>query len=187
VLTHRASGKKTNSKNRLESIKSFQLDLDTFQLFSVWHHCTILELIQVQGFQTDSRWIAKTLGIAADEVNIALQRLLRLGLLEMSSPNRWKDKSGDAEFHSAALSEVACNKISQEIHELAIEAIRRIPGQYRGHRQMMIAVDSRRLPRLKVLTDEFMKELRALVSDSDTKDMSIKWKSRSSLSQTQEN
>lgn len=139
-------------------------------MLSVWHHYAILELIQIQGFQTDSRWIANTLGIAVGDVNIALQRLLRLGLLEMAGPNRWRDKSGDAEFQSAALTEGARNQISQEIHELAVEAIRRIPSQYGGHRQMMIAVDSRKLPRLKVLTGEFMKELRSLVSESDTKD-----------------
>lgn len=162
--------RKKNSNNQPESIRTFQFDLDTFQLLSVWHHYAILELIQVQGFQADSRWIANTLGIAVADVNIALQRLLRLGLLEMSGPGRWRDKSGDAEFHSAALTEAARNQISQEIHEFAVEAIRRVPSQYRGHRQMMIAVDSRRLSRLKVLTDEFMKELRSLVSEDGTKD-----------------
>ena len=162
--------KKTNSRSQLESIRSLQFDLDTFQLLSVWHHHAILELLQVQGFQTDSRWIAKTLGIAVDEVNIALQRLLRLGLLEMSGPNRWTDKSGDAEFHSAALTEAARNQISQELRELAVEANRRVPSPYRVHRQMMIAIDSRKLPRLKVLADEFMKELRSLASESEPKD-----------------
>lgn len=88
----------------------------------------------------------------------------------MPDQARWRDKSGDAEFQSAALTEAARNQISQEIHELAVEAIRRIPSQHRGQWQMMIAVDSRKLPRLKVLTGELMKELRSLVSESDTKD-----------------
>jgi uncharacterized protein (TIGR02147 family) len=162
--------RKPNSKNLSENIRSFHLDLDTFQLLSVWHHYAILELIQVQAFKTDSRWIANTLGIAAEDVNIALQRLLRLGLLEMSGRDRWMDKSGDAEFHSAALTETACNQMNQEIHELAVEAIRRIPPQHRVHRQMVVALDSKRLPRLKMLADEFMNDLRSLVSEGDTKD-----------------
>jgi uncharacterized protein (TIGR02147 family) len=110
------------------------------------------------------------LGIAVEDVNIALQRLLRLGLLEMSGSDRWMDKSGDAEFHSAALTETACNQMNQEIHELAVEAISRIPSHHRAHRQMVVALDSKRLPRLKMLADEFMNELRSLVSEGDTKD-----------------
>jgi uncharacterized protein (TIGR02147 family) len=162
--------RKPNSKSLPENIRSFQFDLDTFQLLSAWYHYAILELIQVSGFKADSRWIADTLGIAVEDVNIALQRLLRLGLLEMSGRARWIDKSGDAEFHSAALTEAACNQINQEAHELAVEAIKRIPSQHRAHRQMVVALDSRRLSRLKMLADEFMNELRSLVSEGDTKD-----------------
>lgn len=116
-----SSRKKADSKRLPEKFRSFHFDLDTFQLLCVRHHYAILELIQVQGFKTDSRWIAKTLGIAVEDVNIALQRLLRLGLLEMSGRDRWIDQSGDAEFHSAALTEAACNQMNQELHELAVD------------------------------------------------------------------
>jgi uncharacterized protein (TIGR02147 family) len=161
--------KKPNSQSASQDIRSFHFDLDTFQLLSVWYHSAILELIQVQGFKTDSRWIANALGIAVEDVNVALQRLLRLGLLEMSGRDRWIDKSGDAEFHSSALAEAASNQMNQEIHELAVHAIKRVPSPHRVHRQMVLAMDSTRLPRLKLLTDEFIKELRALVSEGDTK------------------
>jgi uncharacterized protein (TIGR02147 family) len=162
--------KKLNSKSASQDIRSFHFDLDTFQLLSVWYHYAILELIQVQGFKTDSRWIANTLGIAVEDVNVTLQRLLRLGLLEMSGRDRWIDKSGDAEFHSSVLTEAASNQMNQEIHELAVYAIKRVSSQHRVHRQMVLAVDSTGLPRLKMLANEFMKELRALVSEGDTKD-----------------
>lgn len=170
IRAYSRSRNKLTSKNQPENVRRFHLDLDTFQLLSVWYHYAILELIQVQGFKTDSRWIAHTLGVAVEDVNVALQRLLRLGLLEMSGRDRWIDKSGDAEFHSSALTEAACSQMNQEIHELAVHAIKRVPSPHRVHRQMVLALDSTRLPRLKMLTEEFMKELRALVSESDTKD-----------------
>jgi uncharacterized protein (TIGR02147 family) len=165
-----SSRKKTSSKRLPEDLKSFHVDIDTFQLLSIWHHSAILELIHMQGFKTDSRWIANTLGIAVEDVNIALQRLLRLGLLEMPGRDRWLDKSGDAEFHSAAVTETASNQMTREIHELAVETIERIPSLHRVHRQMVVALDSKKLPQLKMLADEFMKELRTLVSESDAKD-----------------
>jgi uncharacterized protein (TIGR02147 family) len=153
-----------------KELRRFHLDLDTFQFLSVWYHSAILELVEVQGFKTDSRWIANTLGIGVKDVNIALQRLLRLGLLEMSGRDHWIDKSGDAEFHSSALTEAACNRMNQEIHELAIDAIERIPSRYRIHRQMVVACGSKKLPRLKMLAEEFISEVRSLASESDAKD-----------------
>jgi uncharacterized protein (TIGR02147 family) len=162
--------KRPNAKNRPENILRVHLDLDTFQLLSAWHHYAILELIHLRDFKTDSRWIANTLGIAVEDVNIALQRLLRLGLLEMAARDRWIDKSGDAEFDSVDLTEQASNLISQELLELTSDAITRIPGQHRIHRQMVLAVDSTKLPQLQTLADDFMQDLRTLVSESDAKD-----------------
>lgn len=59
----------------------------------------------------DTRWIAQRLGASADEVNIVLTRLLRLGLIEMLHSGMWragKDHAGDTEktFRSAALRQV---------------------------------------------------------------------------------
>jgi uncharacterized protein (TIGR02147 family) len=166
----RRSGKKPNFNRLPDNLRSYHFDLDTFQFLSVWYHYAILELIQVQGFKTDSRWIAKTLGIAVEDVNIALQRLLRLGLLEMPRRDIWIDKSGDAEFHTADLTEAASNQMNREIHELAIDSIKRIPSSDRVHRQMVVALPSSKLPRLRMLADEFIGELRSLISEGDKSD-----------------
>lgn len=53
----------------------------------------ILELTRRPEFRPDSRWIARELHVNVDEANIALQRLLRLDLLQMAA-DRWIDKSG---------------------------------------------------------------------------------------------
>jgi transcriptional regulator with XRE-family HTH domain len=162
--------KKKKPTSPPQDIRGVHFDLDTFQTLSIWHHYAILELIQVQGFKTDSRWIAKTLGIAVEDVNIALQRLLRLGLLEMAGRDRWVDTSGDAEFRSATLTEAARSQLNQEIHERAIDAIQCVPSEYRVHRQVVVALDSKQLSRLHTLADEFVRELRTLATESDAKD-----------------
>jgi transcriptional regulator with XRE-family HTH domain len=54
----------------------------------------VLELLRREDFTPDSRWIARQLGITVDDVNIAVQRLVRLDLLEMATVNQWIDKSG---------------------------------------------------------------------------------------------
>jgi transcriptional regulator with XRE-family HTH domain len=55
-------------------------------------HLEILRLTREPRFRRDSRWLAKELGVGADETNIALSRLLRLGLLEFKAL-RWADKT----------------------------------------------------------------------------------------------
>jgi uncharacterized protein (TIGR02147 family) len=161
--------KRPRAGNRRENIQKIDLDLDTFQLLCAWHHHAILELIHIRDFKTDSRWIANALGIAVEDVTIALQRLLRLGLLEMAARDRWIDKSGDVEFQGA-LTDQACDLMNQEILDLTAEAIRVVPARHRVHRQMVVAIDSRKLPVLQALADEFMQELRSLVSEWDAKD-----------------
>lgn len=164
------SKKRPLTKSSSEVIRGYQLDLDTFQLLSAWHHYAILELVAVRGFKADSRWIAGTLDIPVEEVNIALQRLLRLGLLEMAKRNRWVDKSGDAEFHSVALKEPAANQFEEEIHELAISAIKRVPSHHRVQRQMVTAFDSRDLSRVTMLADRFVDEVRSMAASRKSKD-----------------
>jgi transcriptional regulator with XRE-family HTH domain len=57
-------------------------------------HREILGLSRAPTFRADSRAIATEIGVDADAVNIALSRLLRLGLLEMTAPGEWRDKTG---------------------------------------------------------------------------------------------
>lgn len=166
----KVSAKSRRSRGRPTIPASYNFDLDTFQMLSTWHHYAILELLQVKAFKPDSRWIANSLGLETQEVNIALQRLLRLGLLQMVGRNRWIDKSGDAEFHSTALTEEASDQMTQEIHAFAGEAIRRVPGRYRIHRHAILAVDTHKLPELKILVDRFLSDVRGLVREGDSKD-----------------
>jgi uncharacterized protein (TIGR02147 family) len=60
------------------------IDLDAFAVISQWYHLAIVELAQMKGFDSDPLWIARKLGIGTLEVKIAIDRLLRYGLLERS-------------------------------------------------------------------------------------------------------
>lgn len=64
---------------------------DAWAALSEWPHLAILELTRLPEFRADSRFIARVLGTSVDEVNLALQRLLRLGLLEMRDSASWRD------------------------------------------------------------------------------------------------
>jgi hypothetical protein len=74
-------------------------------------HWQLLSLCHAPDFRADVRWIAGQTGINADQVNVAISRLVRLELLEMSSPGAWKDllgaaATGERNFRKLALARV---------------------------------------------------------------------------------
>lgn len=54
----------------------------------------VLGAVARPGFRANSRWLAMTLGIPIDAVNVALQRLLRTGALTMASQQQWEVAHG---------------------------------------------------------------------------------------------
>jgi len=50
----------------------------------------VLRAVASPGFRADSRWLAMRTNLAADAVNLALQRLLAAGALRMVAPDRWQ-------------------------------------------------------------------------------------------------
>jgi transcriptional regulator with XRE-family HTH domain len=74
-------------------------------------HWMILELSRTPGFVPNCGQIARHLGITVDDVNIALNRLLRLRLLETNEHGVWIDASHPAvaserEFRTLALARI---------------------------------------------------------------------------------
>lgn len=62
------------------------LDVDIFQLISEWHHSALLQIVKLRDFQNDLEYITSRLGngLSAQTVSESLDRLIRLGLLEIS-------------------------------------------------------------------------------------------------------
>jgi len=65
-----------------EELSQQQLTLDMFSLVSEWYCFAILNLADCEHFRWDENWISKRLGVSIMEVRVAVQRLLRVGLIE---------------------------------------------------------------------------------------------------------
>ncbi|MBL8176415.1 MAG: TIGR02147 family protein [Bryobacterales bacterium] len=100
---------------------------DTAELLEDWRNFAILELTRLADFQPDSRWIARMLGIAVDEVNIALSRLCRLGLLRMEGGS-WKDQLGDAILDIAHFQQAALRNFLNQVLPVHTGATIAIPS-----------------------------------------------------------
>lgn len=146
------------------------LSLETFEVLSQWQHAAILELTHVKDFQPDSRWIARTLGLTVHEVNVAIVRLIQLGLLELKSRTSWVDHSERLALSHDALTEVALQKIHRETHELALRSMEQTSPTRRAQTSFTVAVNTKRLPQVLERIEKFRRSLEAFVRDDDQPD-----------------
>lgn len=60
------------------------ISTDVFYVIKDWYHLAIMELTLIKGFVATPSWIAERLMITEEEAQTALERLLRLEILELS-------------------------------------------------------------------------------------------------------
>jgi transcriptional regulator with XRE-family HTH domain len=147
-----------------------QLTADAASLVQQWQHFAILELTRLDSFKPDSRWIARVLGISIDEVNIALQQLIRLNLLEMASPTRWVDRTGDAAITVEGLAHLAVQNLAQQTRHLAERALARPDPGLCDYSTTTVAVSTARLPDVIEHIARFRRELLAMLERDATRD-----------------
>jgi uncharacterized protein (TIGR02147 family) len=147
------------------------LAAETVALIPDWYHFAILELTSLSEFRADSRWIARVLDISVDEVNVALQRLIRLDLLDMAAADRWADRSGDATVSIETLGAGTLERQQEQSRRLSISALRSIPIALREHSTITLAVNSDRLARAFELTARFRQQLIDLLRDGPADDV----------------
>lgn len=122
-----------------------RLARDTASVLSDWHHYAILELVRLDSFRPDVGWISRVLGIAADDVNISLQRLCHLGLLRMEG-DTWTDLCGHASAGFDGFQETTLRRLFEQTRKLAIAAVEESPTSIQEHTSTTVAIDSSRLP-----------------------------------------
>ena len=147
-----------------------QLASDAASVISDWYHYAILELTRLHHFKPDTRWIARVLGIPADEVNLALSRLIRLGLLEMVDRKRWIDKSGDTTASLAEFSEAAVRHLSAQVRQVMLRAIGTASPGHCEHSSTTLALCTDRVPAVLERIARFRRELVALLENDSTRD-----------------
>ncbi len=147
-----------------------ELSLDEFQVISEWYHSAILELTKIRGFRTDTRWIAKQLDLSPEHVNIAIQRLLRLGFLEMKRREEWLDRSPGVVVPMEVLPEPAQKNIYKQAHELSHLLIEKSPMGAQLHGHAVLALGREQLPEILDLYERFQEKLSKLIEAHPQKD-----------------
>lgn len=139
---------------------------DAAQVLGQWHAFAILELMRLREFRPDVRWIARMLGVDGNDVQVALQQLLRLQFLRMESATCWRDLTGGAIHREQDFTLLALERLAARSRELQLASARNAPQASRAHGAATIALTEQDLPRLMALVARFLADVQACaVSD----------------------
>ena len=147
------------------------LPTEVFEVLSEWYFFAILELTQVRGFKSNSAWIAKNLEITPQEARIAVDRLIKLGLLTETKEGKWVDSSESLSAYKMNFTDAAHRSLQKRILEMASAAVDDVSPIERDQSSMTMAIDSSRLPKAKEMIKNFRRELcNFLKSDGGARD-----------------
>ena len=162
-------GKLQLRKQSKKKIEFTQLTLDTFTVISDWYHYAILELVTVESFKSNRAWIAKTLGITVSEVNFAVERLQRLGMLSINGED-WRQCSGHLTTIGSNFAESALQKLQSQILHQAQESLHLTKIEKRDQSAMTMSIDSNKITEAKQRIKQFRREMCEFLQSSTQKD-----------------
>ena len=146
-----------------------QLSLDTFRVIADWYHYAILELTTVKGFKASPKWISKALGITVSEINIAIERLKRLGFLKLDK-GRMMDISGDITTVGNDFTDGAFRKLQKQVLQKALDALEDIPYEKRDQTSLTMAINSEKLQEAREKIKQFRRSFCNFLQKDQSRD-----------------
>jgi uncharacterized protein (TIGR02147 family) len=139
------------------AFKPFDLSLDVFRVIADWYHFAILEMTYLDE-ELNAKTVSERLGITRLEAELALERLLRLELLEESESGRYRKTQGELLAQSRTPNE-ALRKFSRQMLEKAIVAQETQGRDSRISATQTIPFASDALPEAEKIVEECMSKL----------------------------
>jgi uncharacterized protein (TIGR02147 family) len=145
---------------------------DAFEIIEDSRHYLLLELMKTEGFRSDTKWLSRVLDVSVMEVQAYIDRLMRVGILEIASDGSWHDRSEGFSTHILSETETtaAHRRAQLQILQLAIRALENISFEKRDQSSMMMATHSSRILEAKKRITAFRRELTEYLEQAPTKD-----------------
>ena len=167
--------KKRILKKPLVSKNSFianPVENDVFEVMGDWFYCAILELTYLDGFIASQRWISKKIGISELQAKLALDKLIKLGLL-VEKNGKWTKTNKNLETSKKALTTSALKRLQKQFLEKAIDAIDQQAYEKRYSRGMTMAIDPEKLELARDLINDFSHSLCDILENNQSKNKEI--------------
>lgn len=137
---------------------AFRLTMDAFQFISDWYHLAIVEILKLEGSQHEPKWIARKLEITEFQVEQALDRLVRLEVLEKNVDGKYLIVK-DFVLSPDGIPSDAIKKAHEQILKKAMDALYLQPVQDRDFYAQIFSISSRDLPEIRQKIRSFSQDL----------------------------
>lgn len=164
---NRDSAKLRLKKQALPS-DSLQLQHDTVKTIADWYHFAILELTNCDDFRSDAKWIARRLGISEFEVQLALDRLLRLNLISLKGGKIQVNHASG--LHYSDVPSETVNTFFTQLMSKSKDALIMQPREEREFGADIIAIDKKRLPEFRKAIQDIRNKFCKSAEGDATKD-----------------
>lgn len=146
---------------------AWKITLDRFRIIADWYHIALLELTELQDYDTTEDGMAQRLGVPARLIREALRRLVGVGLLEFRE-DRWR-KTKQRYCSGGDAPSSAIRSFHRQILGKAIEALETQNLDKRDFGCLALSIDDEMVPEIKRRLSEFRKEILDLTEKSKTK------------------
>lgn len=163
-IYHRIGKAPQADNSKKDSMKYMLLSMDAFTVISDWYHYAIMDLTQIKGFKSEPQWIAAKLDISPLEAKLAIERLLRLGMLA-EKYGKLKLAVQNNTNYIEGQSSSAHKEYQRQIITKALHAIDNCPSDKKDITSMTIAANSKKIIESKEKIKKFRRELCLFLED----------------------
>lgn len=159
----------TIKKNiRKDEAGFLEIQSTMFQLISEWYHFAIFELVTVRSFEANATWISKALSITEAEASAALDRLIKVGLVRMTSTGNLVQEASMITTIGNHFTNDAFQRLQEGVLSLGLQSLKKVPLEKRDQTSVTMAINSKRLPEAKRRIKTFRRKLcQYLQKDAD--------------------
>ncbi|QDK45907.1 hypothetical protein DOM22_12480 [Bdellovibrio sp. ZAP7] len=164
---YKSKEKFKNSTHKSDSETDYELMAeDVFSIISDWYHFALLELINIDGFDSRPSWCARSLGISTFEAQSAIERMVRVGLLRYEEDTLVRTGKALTNF-SPGMTSPAHKNLQRQIIEMALKAVDEIKSEDKDITAMTMAIDIKKLPEARKKIAKFRRELCDFLEDGE--------------------
>ncbi len=141
-----------------------EFSIDCFNAMKEWYHYGITQLLFVENFREDHRWMSRILEISELEVKLAIDRLVRLEILDRGEDGRLYRTAA----HLTTSTEIASSGIryfQKQILEKTLISLENDPLEERDITSITIAINEDKIEQAKKEIKKFRMKMSEFLSE----------------------
>jgi uncharacterized protein (TIGR02147 family) len=164
-IVNRGDGRR---KTRISTER--RLKEEDFKIISDWEYFTLMSLIEMSTFKSDTKWIAKKMGISVERCEEVIAHLQQHDLITIDSNGDFKNTYRSMSTMTDVPSEVL-RKANSDCILHAIEKMNTIDLLARDVTSMTFPVDPKKIKEAKEIIREFKKKMVKLMNGGKTSEI----------------